>query len=90
MSGRNQYQEFAKRADQTEEWLGKLQAQLDYLGTRMKLAEKRQGGGGNQQQVQSGALGQEQIEDLLLEYIDDHKSADSREFASKYGLSKNV
>ena len=84
----NKYQEFAKRADKTEEWLKKLQSQLNFIGNRMKLADTRNGN--SNQENESNVLGQEQIEDLLLEYIDDHKSADSREFGSKYGISSNV
>jgi len=77
--------EFARRADEAEQALATMQAQIDYLSTMnasQTLAKPSQ-----QSEELKNSL--DDVQDLVLQELGEEKAIDSREFAQKYNLSKD-
>ena len=86
MSQTTDLKEFARRADEAENLLSTLQAQIDYLKTiGDSQAQKRR----NNQKQDSSLTKVEDVEDLILKELAEEKSVDSRDFARKYNLTSN-
>lgn len=82
-------QEFARRADEAENLLSTLQAQIDYLKSIGESQGHQLQKSQNNQKQDSSTTKVEDVEDLILKELSEEKSIDSRDFGRKYNLTSN-